>query len=733
VNKNPKSPIARVVLFKQAVQPLDYLIPAALVGRVEPGMRVLVPVRNREAVGMIVGLAERPEVASVRPIESLLDDSPLVDTDFLDLSRRVSDYYLSGLGPVIRSGLPPGLDAAPRVVYRSTEAGRHAFHDSTGLPDRQRTVLGLICRQSAGRRGLSVRTIRRRTGRASASSVLQTLLRKGWIEQRILFPGKHRRSAAAAVGTDTGSKTGSLFPPADMFGDILRLFDDPAPDEPPNTFCIRGSLLDSLYPSLSALASECGRRQRGALFLVPEVSQVRPLSVSLAGELGHPVAVYHGDLSPGVRTATWRAIASGEFPVVVGTRSAVFAPVRSLGLIVVCLEEDPSHKAEESPHYHVREVALMRGEVNRVPVCLTSVSQSIETHNRCRTGRHRLLNAGVEEKPPRVSIVDMKSSPPGRILSDALSEAVSRHLRLKKPLLLLLNRKGYSTAILCRECGHVFRCPQCGVSLIYHQQLRKLICHYCGLRQRPPAVCPTCKGTRIGGIGTGTEQVEEMLHRAFPGIRTLRVEGDHPPGAGKRADIYLGTEWIYRWGDLPDTPLAAVLDADTYLYSPDFYAGEKTFHFIGHVLARTARSGGPGSEVIIQTRYPDHAAIAWAGTNDPELFYRSELFERKVLGYPPFKRLVEVIMKSRREAEASRMAHRIKNRLAGMLQEENGVRLLGPAPAPLSPLRGMYRFILLIKGPADSSLQDALRGAFRDKDRGGESAVTVIVDPMGIR
>jgi primosomal protein N' (replication factor Y) (superfamily II helicase) len=733
------SPIAKVVLFKQIEQPLDYSIPDPFLNRLKTGMRVVVPVRNQKTTGIVIRLANHPEVSPVKPIIAVLDEAPVIDQNLLQLTRWLTQHYLSGWGAAVRAVLPPGLDASPSLLYRLTDRGRDALASSMRFSKVQRAILKVLDQSSSTRhKGLTAKFLTQRTGSASTVSALQRMIQKEWVERRVIFSPSHIRTKEAVVLPARGLKQQSLPLPFPVEEVLIKEMGAAVVAREPKVFYLPGLVQEAAYPVIAACVDRVLQQQQGVLVLVPEVAQVRSLAAHLADVLKRPVGILHGELSTGIRQATWQRIASGDIPVVVGTRSAVFAPLPALGLIVVTQESNSSYKAEEFPPYHVRDVALARARITGIPVLLSALMPSVETYARCQDRQYYSVGSITIAGPrPPVSIMDLKTLKPGEILSQIMTDAINKRLRMKQPVFLLLNRKGFAAALLCRDCSYVFRCSRCHVAQVHHRQRKRLVCHYCGAHRDLPTACPHCKGYRLGGIGMGIEQTEEVLRQTFPGSRIIRVDRDTHPTGVKAADIFLGTEWFFRWPERPPIGLIGVVDADTHLHLPNFYAAERTFLLLAQVLAeaQSSASGRSGKEVIIQTRYPHHASIAWAGDGEAGLFYKAELSERKALGYPPFMQLAAILVRSEKVERAERVAQHLGQRLREIASEKSHVKILGPAPAPLIMLRGRHRFMLLVKAANDGLLGDVIREASDTytKRRVSGVQIAIDVDPYHIR
>jgi primosomal protein N' (replication factor Y) (superfamily II helicase) len=734
-----QTPVARVVLFKQIEQPLDYSIPDPFLGRLKAGMRVVVPVRNQKTTGIVIGFEKNPEVSRIKPIIEVLDEVSVIDQHLLQLMQWLIQHYLSGWGAAIRAVLPPGLAASPSLLYRVTDQGREAIASSVRASKAQWAILKVLDQSLSTRnKGLTAKFLSQRTGFPSTVAALQKMMKKDWVEQRVVYPPSHIRSDEAVVLPAHGLRQQSMPLPSPVEEVLIKEVGEAAITRKAKVFYLPGYVQEAAFPMIAACADIVLQRQEGVLVLVPEVAQVQSLAAHLADALQGPVGILHGELPTGIRQATWQRIASGDITIVVGTRTAVFAPFPSLGLIVVTQEADSSYKAEEFPPYHVRDVALARSRIAQVPVLLTSQMPSVETYTRCQDHQYHSLS-GITINGPRasVSIMDLKTLKPGQILSQIMMEAIKKRLQMKQRVFLLLNRKGFSTALLCRDCGYVFRCSRCHVAQVLHRQIKRLVCHYCGARRDLPTACPHCKGIRLGGIGMGVEQTEEILRETFPKARVLRVDRDARLSSVKAADIFLGTEWFFRWMERPQVDLVGVLDADTYLHLPNFYAAERTFLLLAQVLteAQSSTSGRSGREVIIQTRFPQHASIAWSRDGEAELFYKAELSEREALGYPPFVRLAAIIVRSADVDRAERAARRLGQRLRETALEKDKVQILGPAPAPLTLLRGRHRFMLLVKAPSEAMLKEVIsRSSDASVNRRGSGVQVVIdVDPYQIR
>jgi primosomal protein N' (replication factor Y) len=494
------------------------------------------------------------------------------------------------------------------------------------------------------------------------------------------------------------------------------------------------------------------KKGRQAIVLVPEISLTPQTVARFRAHFGSQVAVFHSGLSLGERYDAWRRMRAGHYKMVVGARSAIFAPLQDVGLIVVDEEHVDSYKQSEAqPRYHARDVAVMRGKLSGAVVLLGSATPSLESYHNAQRGKFHFcpLPQRIEDLPmPEVHIVDMRQErKEGNwgIFSGILREQVAQRLHKGEQIILFLNRRGFSTCIKCQECGFVMACPHCDVTLTYHAQDLTVKCHYCGFRQPAPHVCPSCRGQHIKFRGTGTQRVEREVLRLFPQASVLRMDQDTTArkGAHRRilegfrqgqADILLGTQMIAKGLDFPRVTLVGVISADQGLNLPDFRSAEKTFQLITQVAGRAGR-GDLGGEVLVQTYSPEETSIRLSQNHDYMAFVSQELAGRRELAYPPFGKLLLLLLQSTEEIRAVRAAQK----LGAMLREEahrcpdKGVQVLGPAPAPLTKIRGQHRWQILLKGPKSASLRRTFHQIRRQAARWPPwpgVRVRVVVDPV---
>jgi primosomal protein N' (replication factor Y) len=489
---------------------------------------------------------------------------------------------------------------------------------------------------------------------------------------------------------------------------------------------------------------------RSAMMLVPEIALTPVFSRRLRAHFGDEVAIFHSSLSTGERFDEWNRIKRGEARVVIGTRSAVFAPVSNLGVIIVDEEHESSYRQQESPYYHGRDTAVVRAHKERAVVVLGSATPSLESFHNARAGKYRYLQLAkriADRAMARAEIIDMrevfKRGGKQHALAEELINAIAETHERGEQSIVLLNRRGYSTFLLCRSCGERSQCVNCDVTLTYHQRERTLICHYCDFRQRPPEKCPACKGIYMHYVGEGTEQIEEMIARKFPSLRIARLDRDTTSRrqtyeqailsfAAGELDMLVGTQMIAKGHDFPNVTLVGVVSVDAGLAMPDFRASERTFQLITQVAGRAGR-GDRAGRVLIQTYHPEHYALRHACAQDYDGFYEEEIRYRKSLSYPPFVSLAALLVRG----DDLTKTHALASELKRALDEANAdraCRVLGPAPAPLARLRGEHRIQILIKSRSRPRLRAMLDLALSDVAERGYDLhnVNVEIDPVNL-
>ena len=759
----------------------------------EPGCRVLVPFGGRRVIGVVVGPADAPaETVKVRDVAAVLDESPLVPRPLLDLASWMAEHYLAPPGECFRLVLPPAGVRASRTVVRLLRPESKSDDPVVQALQKKPLRLSTLARRLGSDPHARVARLRR----AGVVEVEQTLDAPGFRERQVavLVEGDVTpRGSAQTEALDRLRAAGGRAWVSELArgrpsvrGAVARLAEkgvvrleqerdtrapeglpvpgltpvDPTEDQKralgPILEAVRTSeggpfLLHGVTGSgkteVYFRAIEAALEQdRGALVLVPEIALTPLLVRAATARFGATVSVLHSELSAGERHDQWWRIREGEARVVVGARSAVFAPVAGLGIVVVDEEHDGAYKQDESPRYHGRDVAVMRARLEGCPVLLGSATPSVESHANALKGKYVGLamprRIGTR-RLPRVEVVsrrEMIKAGGDPILGPILRAALAARLERGEQALLLLNRRGYATSLLCRECGQQATCPNCSVSLTLHHGGGRAMCHYCGHDTRAPASCTACRGPYLRLTGFGTEKVLEAVQAALPTARAERLDRDRASRRGVLADVLarfeageidvlVGTQMIAKGHDFPRVTLVGVVDADVGLGLPDFRSAERTFQLLTQVSGRAGRGEVPG-EVILQSHLPDHYALGFACAQDYAGFFEREMEFRRTLAYPPTVALVNVVIRAAQAGaganEADRLARRLRRSAAGRF------RVLGPAHAPLARLRNEHRFQVLLKGHRPA-MREAVREALVER-HGPQRwpGVMVDVDPLSV-
>jgi primosomal protein N' (replication factor Y) len=716
---------------------------------------VVVPFRNRVLVGLVVGRAEEAGTRNgIREISEVLDPEPALTPSLVALGRWVASYYLAPVGEVFRAMLPPVVEVRAVREFCRTAAGSAYLRELEGLAERtgdERAEMAVL--QAFGSDGVVLGVARlRRAGGSDAP--LARLMRLGALEARVAARASMRNRSGSSFEPEAPAEWATGAPCHTLNPEQVRALDAVRADVAAGEFRVNllhgvtGSGKTEVYLGAIRAALDAGRT---ALVLVPEIALTVALSRLLEERLGHEagVTVLHSALPDRERSTAWWAVRRGSARVVVGTRSAVFAPLERLGLIVVDEEQEASYKQEETPKYHGRDAALVRAKFEKAVVVLGSATPSLESYQNARRGKYRLLElpTRVEDRPlARVELVDLREdfrrTHRTRALGERLRAAIAGRLAEGTQALVLINRRGYSWFLLCRSCGAALQCRDCSIALTYHKRRARLLCHYCGFSRAVPPRCPKCSGEFLQYVGEGAEQVEEQLRAEFPQARIARLDRDAVRTqqayrkilrafAAGELDLLVGTQMLAKGHDFHRVTLVGVVSADIALGLPDFRAAERTFQLLTQVAGRAGRGELPG-EVLIQTHYPEHYAIEFGARQDYRAFFEKEAHFRRAMHYPPFAALANVIVRSATLENAARWARQLATILAP--EEERGLKVLGPAAAPLARLRGEHRLQFLIKSPRRSLLTAALARAL-DACAAREipdSAVIVDVDPVGL-
>ena len=713
-----------------------YRIPDSLRGRIQPGHRVSVPFGPRTLSGVVVSLLHRPEVEEVRDLKALLEDEPLLSPDLVELAEWISCRYLAVRIHCLKLLFPAGIKRDARLPRgRRTVVldlpSRRIQEIKQDLARRAPAQLRVLEYLEGGRESLTQAQLAREAG--VSPGAVRALLDRGVLEtrRRLVSPG------FSATQPD-GSRPTLTDEQREATDRLIEAMDSPEPGQ----WLLHGVTGSGKTEVYLRLVEECLRRGRASVVLVPEISLTPQMVRWFTERLGPRVAVLHSGLKNSQRYAEWQRLRMGEASVAVGARSAVFAPLQDLGLIVVDEEHEKTYKQEESPRYHAREVARERALRSGALLVLGSATPSVETYHRAKTGGAGYLRLGsrISGQPvPRINLVDMRAELKAgnrSIFSRALRRSLVDTVSRGEQAVLLLNRRGYASFLLCRTCGLVMKCPHCAVSLTVHHTSRRLVCHYCHHSRPAPSECPKCRDTRIRPMGTGTEKVEQAIRSTIAGARVLRMDADTTSRPGSHAsmyeqfrrggaDILVGTQMVAKGWDVPSVTLVGVINADVALNLPDFRSGERTYQLLTQVAGRAGRGLRPAT-VLVQTYNPEHPSIVAAADGDEERFYKEELQLREGLALPPYSCLARILVRGPSPETVSRTAGRVAEAARA---QGTGITVLGPGPAPFERLRGQYRWHVAVKAPGREELLEALRALPLAEEERGNVRLIVDVDP----
>jgi primosomal protein N' (replication factor Y) (superfamily II helicase) len=768
-----------------------YEVPENFQSEVSPGKRVLVPFGRRSLTGFVLGPAQKlPPRTRILPLRQVLDEEISIPNKLLELLLWVSSYYLQPIGAVIQTAFPAGTSLRSRERFLLTEKGLAAL-GSLAPDSLERKILeelkgrgkggmvpaGFIKKFSSPLRPC-LETMREKEWIEKKEEIGKPRVREktvSWVrflknpEDHPLTPLQRevlhflQQAGEIPLGEVKKKYAGapSILPRLESHG-LAEVFPKEAfrqpsweevedwADGPPflltddqkmaveeisaalhsgkfRPFLLHGVTGSGKTEVYLRAIQEALSQGRQALLLVPEISLTAQLVAYFRSRIGEPLAVLHSGLSPGERYDEWRRVRKGLVRLVIGVRSAIFAPLESPGILIVDEEHDPSYKQEEKVRYNARDLALVRGKMEAAVVVLGSATPSLESYYNALGGKFRLLPlpSRIDQRPlPEIQVLDMRlEQGKGKerpILSRALEEALRQNGEREEQALLFLNRRGFSTFALCRDCGFTPRCPNCCVSLTYHLPGKTFRCHHCDYSLPVPDRCPECSSPGLMLFGIGTQRLEEEIKKKFPEIHAARMDRDTTAGKDSHqrilgqvrrgeVNLLIGTQMIAKGHDLPRVTLVGVLAADLSLNVPDFRAGERTFQLLTQVAGRAGRGSLPG-KVIIQTYNPAHYSIQFAKAQDYPAFYRQETQYRKEMSYPPFVRLINLRLEGNSEARLLKCARQLEGLVQRMLKEEKKnkgqVQALGPSMAPLARLKGKFRCQLLLKGKKWSSLHD---------------------------
>ncbi|HXW62673.1 MAG TPA: primosomal protein N' [Candidatus Acidoferrales bacterium] len=789
-----------------------YAVPDAFNDEPLIGRRVVVPFGKRAIIGLVLSESDRPpDVAPIKELSHLMDPLPALPSKLIELGHWISRYYLAPVGETFRAMLPPDIELHQERTYTITDSGRAYFQQLADAREKmgaESPELDLF-EHIDNSKGHGLGRLGRRPG---ANILAEKMVRRGYLSRSEILRHRNRRThkiVAWRKQTELGASDkekrirelllaergplplGVLLTKAHVSpavvrrlerAGVLESWEEPiTPGEDPwdtdfvppvNTLNaeqnraleelrrwiaqgeFRAALLHGVTGSgktevyLGAIEAALARG-RTAMALVPEIALTLWVGRLVRARFGDRVAVLHSAMPEIERAQEWWRARRQEASVVVGTRSAVFAPLENLGLIIVDEEQESAYKQEEAPRYNGRDTAVYRAHLEGAVALVGSATPSLETFHNTRAGKYRLLTLAsrVENRPlPEVRIIDLREEfrreHRAVPISEALRAAIAIRLQEHTQAMVLINRRGYSWLLLCRSCGAVVECQNCSIALTYHKSRQRLECHYCGFSICPPKQCPKCRAEYMYFVGDGAERVDEYLRRVFPNARIARLDRDTVRTkrayqqvlgafAKGQVDILVGTQMVAKGHDFSRVTLVGVVAADLALGWPDFRAAERTFQLLTQVAGRAGR-GELSGEVLVETYYPEHYAIQYAARQDYISFYEKEAQFRRLLHYPPFTALANVLVRDRKIENAIRWARS----LAACFEpfEKHGVKVLGPAAAPLARLRRDYRFQLVLKSPRRGALRKALAAAvnFCAAEEIPAASVVVDVDPVSL-
>ncbi len=658
----------------------DYSIPKNLKDKIQVGSQVLIPFGHRKEIGYVVGITPKAEVKKVKDIIGVTSETPLFTRDSVDLAKWLSSYYFSFFITSLRAVMPPGMIREERRIQR------------------------------AGRRKQLKPSLKEEAAGEPAVKIAEPLP-----------PTEDQKKALVEIKESIDKNK----------SETILLYG------------ITGSGKTEVYLQAIGYALKQGK---SSIVLVPEIAMTPQMIERFRDRFRDHMAILHSDMTVKERGEEWIRLSAHGASIVLGTRSAIFAPVANLGLIVIDEEYEITYKQEMNPKYHARTVAEYLAKRNRATLLLGSATPSIETFYKAKTGEYKLCILGnrIDNRPlPPVEVIDMRKEVAAgntHVLSRTLRDEIKNSLSRGEQIILFINRRGYFTFVICRECGYTIKCPKCEVPLIFHSGEKRLRCSRCNFQTEAPIICPHCQSSKVGYFGQGTQRIEEEVGEIFPEARILRVDRDTMRKRGShevifaafkegKANVLIGTQMVTKGLDVAKVTLVGVVAADTAINLPDFRAGEHTFQLLTQVAGRAGRHHLPG-KVIIQTYNPEHYAIKFAATHNYEGFYNEEIKAREELFYPPYSKLINILIHGRDEGKIIKVAEALEKFLGRRIK--GGDKILGPAKAPLSKIRGEFRWHMLLKGENLDKLRSLLEAVSQKVVILSGVRVSLDVEPMNM-
>jgi len=716
----------------------DYAIPDHL--KILPGCRVRIPLRNRDATGTVLRIQEAPESEfDLRYLTGLVDPEPLITPALLKLAEWITSYYGTPLEQVIRSIIPASIrgdKTSAKIRKAAILAKKPTEIELAKLAKRAKRQHQIITLLSIADKPIPITEL----GGASTSSSIKTLTEKGWVKVINLEVRRDPDANETFLPSDPLTLNEEQ---DEAYQTISKSLHSETP-KPILLHGITGSGKTEVYLQATRTALKLGKN---VIILVPEIS-LAPQTVerfkARFHDLTDQIAILHSNLSQGERFDEWHRIRAGKARIVIGARSAIFAPVKDPGLIIVDEEHEPAYKQENPPKYHARDLAVVRCNLEKCTVVLGSATPSLETFQNTQLKKYQIVKMTERADGaslPLTRVVDMRieaKKHKGRdaIISDVLRTSVEKRIEANEQVIIFLNRRGFARSLQCPPCGHVIECNHCSIPLTYHRGDERLVCHVCGFQSIVPRLCPNCQDPAIRFQGYGTEKAETILRKVFPSAKIARLDTDTTRRKNtlrdtlrafraKKINILLGTQMIAKGLDFPNVTLVGVLNADLSLYAPDFRAGERTFQLLTQVAGRAGR-GKMAGEVIIQTSTPHSPSIQFARHHDFDGFVAQELDVRQQFRYPPFTHLALLLARSSHERRAEFTLQTLHRKLAEDLPDQ--VILGDPIPSPLTKSHSQFRFQLLMRGPNARILSHHLNRILRATPTPEDVIVTADLD-----
>jgi primosomal protein N' (replication factor Y) len=731
----------RVVIDRAIQRELDYSVPETLADRIGVGSRVRVPFRDKSALATVLATLEESAAKGIRPIQALVGDSPVLSERLLELAKWMSGYYCCPLETVMRSLLPQVIRRAEvgwkkQLVVHPSKIDQVEIDKLRRRAPRQAELLEAVSKLE---KPVPAALLLRKT--LLDNQTLRSLAKRGLVDIREEAIERDPHAEEQFVASAQLQLNAEQIAALQNITDALAA---PETARPILLHGVTGSGKTEIYLQAIRTALDRGRT---AIVLVPEIS-LTPQTVerfkSRFAEIHEAIAVLHSHLSHGERHDEWHKIHSGRARIVIGARSAVFAPLKDLGLIIVDEEHETTYKQEEAPRYHARDVAVVRARIEKCAIVLGSATPSLESYYNATNDKYDLVTLSQridEQQMPLMRIVDLRQERRKEkilpILSEKLSQAIADRLEKREQTILFLNRRGFSTSLLCSNCGEARECPNCSVALTFHRHMARLSCHLCGHTAAVPKKCPACGKDALVYAGFGTEKVESTVSHLFPKANVRRMDADSMTRkeayretlrnfrTGK-IDILVGTQMIAKGLHFPNVTLVGIINADLALHLPDFRAGERTFQLLTQVAGRAGRGETPG-EVFVQTYTPFSPSIQFARHHDFAGYFQQELEFRRRCDFPPFKHAILITVRSEHEGRAKLSAETLVRRLKEALPPE--FLLSHAAPAPLEKLQGQFRFHILLRGEAITRLSRLVRQTLEKLPLPEDVIATVDVDP----